>query len=131
MDKSKDNPSVTPMGVTAPFAQGSLWAPVTVGQKVRFDPFDGIKGERGDCRRGGRKKPSEWPRSVGDAAAPTARRTPGTATGEGVPDLRGLVVGIVEMVNPKHRMFMVRYGELPTRSCFNFCDIGESVFLGR
>ena len=29
---------------------------------------------------------SEWQRSVGNAAAPTARRTPGTATGGGVVD---------------------------------------------
>ena len=30
---------------------------------------------------GGRKEASEWPRSVCNAAAPSARRTPGTATG--------------------------------------------------
>ena len=31
---------------------------------------------------GGRKEASEWQRSVCNAAAPSARRTPGTATGK-------------------------------------------------
>ncbi len=73
---------------------GCCSVPVAVGQKVRFDPFDGIKGE-------------------------------------GVPDLRGPVEGTVETVYHKHRMFLVRYGEQPIRSCFHFSDIGVTVFLGR
>ena len=46
MDKRKDNPSVTLVGVTAPFTQGSLGSsPVAVGDTVRFVMFEGIKGE--------------------------------------------------------------------------------------
>ena len=37
-------------------------------------------GSEGSAARGGYSDPSEWPRSVCNAAALTARRTPGTAT---------------------------------------------------
>ena len=38
-------------------------------------------GSEGSAAGGGFSDPSEWPGSVGNAAAPSARRTPGTATG--------------------------------------------------
>ena len=38
-------------------------------------------GSEGSAACGGRSDPSEWQRSVGNAVAPSARRTPGTATG--------------------------------------------------
>ena len=40
-------------------------------------------GSDGSAAGGGYSDLSEWPRSVCNAAAPTARRTPGTATGGG------------------------------------------------
>ena len=40
------------------------------------------EGSEPTAAGGGRKEASEWPRSVCNAAAPSARRTPGTATGE-------------------------------------------------
>ena len=39
-------------------------------------------GSEGSAASGGFSDPSEWPRSVSDAAAPSARRAPGTATGD-------------------------------------------------
>ena len=40
-----------------------------------------LMGSEPTAAGGGRKEASEWPRSVCNAAAPSARRTPGTATG--------------------------------------------------
>jgi hypothetical protein len=39
-------------------------------------------GSDATAASGGGRELSEWPRSVCNAAAPTARRTPGTATGK-------------------------------------------------
>jgi len=39
-------------------------------------------GSEGSAAGGRRSDPSEWPGSVSDAAAPSARRAPGTPTGE-------------------------------------------------
>ena len=49
--------------------------------------------------------------------------------GEGAVDLRQEVEGVVEMVNPKHRTFTVRYGDPPMRTGFQFVDIGTEVRL--
>ena len=45
-------------------------------------------GSEGSAAGGGHSDPSEWPWSVGDVAALSARRTPGTATGS-APAYRG------------------------------------------
>lgn len=64
--------------------------PVTVGQKVQFDPWDGISGT-------------------------------------GVKELRKVVTGTVIAVYPKHRWFLVEYGEHKLRTGFKFCDIEDGV----
>ena len=43
--------------------------------------LDSLMGSEPTAAGGGKKEASEWPRSVCNAAAPSARRTPGTATG--------------------------------------------------
>jgi len=49
--------------------------------------------------------------------------------GYGVAGIRKPVEGTVVMVNPKHRMFTVEYGDPLARTSFNFFDIGREVQL--
>ena len=42
-----------------------------------------LAGSDGSAAGGGYSDLSEWPRSADDAAAPSARKMPGTATGQG------------------------------------------------
>lgn len=54
----------------------------------------------------------------------------GYVEGFGSLDIRGNeVVGIVVLVNHKHRWFSVVYGEPQQRTSFLFSDIGEAVTI--
>jgi len=72
-----------------------IFARPTQGQKCKSSP-----GSEGSAAGGRYSDPSEWQRSVCNAAAPSARRTPGTATGH-----RHQIMTIIAYHNDGHYFY--------------------------